>query len=136
MQDTLSGSDVDSGFSIVDSRDASEKNLAFSARSRALVERGEKPPHRAVQLIHGDLAVAAMANTIRAVKESRLVPIEVICKKSGDAWSVEAGPCVRWRGDLPASNYSRVFAVESVFTIASRLSSTESPSHMTSSVWS
>jgi SAM-dependent methyltransferase len=83
LQDTLAGLES-SGFSIVNARNTSAQTMAFSARSRVLVERGEKPPHRAVQLIHGEQAAAAMANTIRGVKESRLVPIEVVCKKSGD----------------------------------------------------
>ena len=46
-----------------------------------MLERGEKPPHRAVHLIHGDLAAEAIANTSRALAEARVVPIEVICRK-------------------------------------------------------
>jgi ubiquinone/menaquinone biosynthesis C-methylase UbiE len=70
-----------SGFTVVKSRDTVEENLEFSARSRAMVERGEKPPHRAVHLMHGDLAADAIANTSRGYKEARLVPIEVFCSK-------------------------------------------------------
>ena len=33
--------------------------------------RGEKPPHRAVQLIHGDNAKLAMANSARGMVEGR-----------------------------------------------------------------
>lgn len=73
-----------SGFTVLSSRDTVEENLDFSARSRAMVERGEKPPHRAVHLMHGDLAVDAIANTSRGYKEGRLVPIEVFCRKPGD----------------------------------------------------
>ena len=73
-----------SGFTITRWRDTLEEALAFGARSRAMVERGEKPPHRAVHLMHGDLAADAMANTARGYKESRLVPIEVFCVKPGD----------------------------------------------------
>jgi hypothetical protein len=69
------------GFSIVKFRDTAKEALAFNARSRAMVERGEKPPHRAVQLIHGDLATEMAANTGRGLAEARLIPIEVMCKK-------------------------------------------------------
>ena len=58
-----------------------ERALAFGARSRAMVEHGEKPPHRAVQLIHGEMATQAMANTARGLSESRIVPIEVLARK-------------------------------------------------------
>ena len=62
-------------------RETTEQALAYGARSRAMVERGEKPPHRAVQLIHGDIAQEAMANTARGLAEARIVPIEVLCRK-------------------------------------------------------
>jgi SAM-dependent methyltransferase len=74
---------VDAGFDVVHFQDTLDRSLAFGARSRAMVERGEKPPHRAVQLIHGDLAAAAMPNMSRALAESRLVPIEVLARKRG-----------------------------------------------------
>lgn len=70
-----------SGFTLVNWRDTEAENLAFSARSRAMVERGEKPPHRAVHLMHGELVADAIANTARAYKEARLVPIEVFCRR-------------------------------------------------------
>ena len=73
------------GFTIVYSRDAAQETLAFSARSREMVERGEKPPHRAVQLIHGDCAPLAMANTKNGIEQGRLIPIEVLCTKSETA---------------------------------------------------
>jgi hypothetical protein len=50
-----------------------------------MVERGEKPPHRAVALIHGELAQECMANVARGLAEARLVPIEVMCRKPGRA---------------------------------------------------
>ncbi len=71
----------DCGFEILKSRDTVTETLAFGARSRALVERGEKPPHRAVALIHGDLAAAAIANTSQATADARLIPIEIFGKK-------------------------------------------------------
>jgi ubiquinone/menaquinone biosynthesis C-methylase UbiE len=80
LSETLEGLES-SGFVELTSRDTVKEALAFSARSREMVERGEKPPHRAVQLIHGDIAADAMSNTMKGIKEARLVPIEVFCKK-------------------------------------------------------
>ena len=71
------------GFEIVQFRDNAEETIAWGLRSKAMVERGEKPPHRAVQLIHGDGALAAMRNSSRGVSEGRIVPIEVLCRRSG-----------------------------------------------------
>ncbi|MDH3742342.1 MAG: methyltransferase domain-containing protein [Hyphomicrobiales bacterium] len=72
-----------SGFQVESLRDATEEALAFGAQARAMVERGEKPTHRAVALIHGDLAPQAMKNMSSGMTEGRLVPIEVICRKVG-----------------------------------------------------
>ncbi|MDE0392905.1 MAG: methyltransferase domain-containing protein [Rhodospirillales bacterium] len=69
------------GFTIESLRDTTEAALAYGARSRALVEAGEKPSHRAVSLIHGALAEDAAANSARALKERRAVPIELLCRK-------------------------------------------------------
>jgi hypothetical protein len=46
-----------------------------------MVERGEKPPHRAVMLIHGTIATQMSVNTSRGVSEGRIVPIEVLARK-------------------------------------------------------
>jgi len=70
------------GFTIEQVRDTSEKVLEFGARSRALVEAGEKPLHRAVQLFHGDLAPASAGNSSRGVADRRLIPIEILCHKN------------------------------------------------------
>ena len=69
------------GFEIVQSRDTLEQAYEYAARSRALVDRGEKPPHRAVQLMHGDIAPQAMTNSSRGFKEGRIVPIEILARK-------------------------------------------------------
>ena len=69
------------GFAIESLRDTTEAALAYGARSRALVEAGGKPPHRAVSLIHGALAEDAAANSARALKERHAVPIELLCRK-------------------------------------------------------
>ena len=71
----------EAGFEVVQSRSTREQTLEFGARSRKLVEGGQKPPHRAVQLIHGDIAKQAMANTARGLAEARIVPIEVLATK-------------------------------------------------------
>jgi ubiquinone/menaquinone biosynthesis C-methylase UbiE len=72
---------TDSGFEVVRVESSLEKARAFGIRSRALVERGEKPPHRGVMLIHQDIARSAMANSSRAISEGRTVPIEVVARK-------------------------------------------------------
>lgn len=69
------------GFEIVQFRDTAEEVKAWGAKSRAMVERGEKMPHRAVQLIHGEKALPAMRNSSRGVVEGRIVPIEVLCQR-------------------------------------------------------
>ena len=72
-----------SGFTIESERDTTEAALAYGARARALVEAGGKPPHRAVSLILGPLAEEAVANTSRALRERRTVPMEFLCRKTG-----------------------------------------------------
>ena len=72
---------VAAGFDVVHLHSTLEKALAYGARSRGMIERGEKPPHRAVQLIHGDVATEAMRNMARGLSESRVVPIEVFARK-------------------------------------------------------
>ena len=72
------------GFTIEVLRDTTEAALAYGARSRELVEAGGKPLHRAVSLIHGPLAEQASANSARALKERRAVPIELLCRALPD----------------------------------------------------
>ena len=67
------------GFTVTRLEDTSTESLAFSARSREIVERGEKPPHRAVTLIHGDIAPVAATNTARGLQQQQIIPIEVYC---------------------------------------------------------
>ena len=74
---------VQAGFDVVRLVSTLEQALAFGARSRAMVERGEKPPHRAVMLIHGEIASEAMANVARGLSEGRVLPIEVLAQKVG-----------------------------------------------------
>jgi SAM-dependent methyltransferase len=71
------------GFDVIHLRSTREQALEFGARSRELVERGEKPPHRAVTLIHADVAPQAIANTARSLMSGRIVPIEVLGRKRG-----------------------------------------------------
>ncbi len=71
-----------SGFTGIHLQDVTQKALDFGARSRAAVERGEKPPHRAVMLVHGENAATMAANTSRGFAEGAILPIEVHCRKS------------------------------------------------------
>lgn len=74
---------IEAGFEIARLHSTLEHARAFGARSRAIVERGGKPPHRAVMLIHGDVARQMMANMSRALSEARVIPIEVLARKPG-----------------------------------------------------
>ena len=71
----------DAGFEVEQVTNDLQRALDFGARSRALVERGEKPPHRAVALIHGDVAGAMAANVARGYKDGSLVPIKIVARK-------------------------------------------------------
>ena len=71
----------EAGFEVASLRSTRDEALDFGARSRALVERGEKPPHRAVMLIHVETAAVAMANVARALADGRIVPIEVLARR-------------------------------------------------------
>ena len=73
---------VASGFTIESERDTTEASAAYAVRARAAIEAGGKPPHRAVSLIHGAHAEEAIANTGRALKERRAVPMELVCRKA------------------------------------------------------
>jgi SAM-dependent methyltransferase len=72
---------VAAGFDVVRLDSTRDKALAFGERSRAAVARGDKPPHRAVMLMHGELAPVMIANTTRALVDGRIVPIEVVARK-------------------------------------------------------
>jgi ubiquinone/menaquinone biosynthesis C-methylase UbiE len=72
---------IAAGFDVLQVRASVGAARAFGARSRALVERGEKPPHRSVMLVHGDGARDAMANSARALQDGRAVPIEIVARK-------------------------------------------------------
>ncbi len=68
------------GFKVERVEDKMPQAKAYGARVRAMVERGEKPPHRAVELIHGGRAPVAIANMQAGMKEGRVVPIEVFAR--------------------------------------------------------
>ena len=70
------------GFEIVQLRSTIEQAREFGARARAMVERGEKPPHRAIALVHGDGAKEAMANMAHALSNLCAVPVEVFARKN------------------------------------------------------
>ncbi len=79
-QETRQGLEA-AGFEILRFRTTEKEALEFGARSREIVARGEKPPHRAVILIHAEDARAAMRNTSRGVAEARIVPIELLARR-------------------------------------------------------
>ena len=56
------------------------RGAGFTARSRAMIARGEKPPFHAVYLIHGDLARDMAANGARDLAAGRIIPIEILCR--------------------------------------------------------
>ncbi len=80
-EETRSGLEA-AGFTVERWRDTKQAALDFGARSRALVERGEKPPHRSVFLMHGALGPEVMANVARGLNEDKIIPIEVFCRKA------------------------------------------------------
>jgi ubiquinone/menaquinone biosynthesis C-methylase UbiE len=69
------------GFEVELVKNDLQRSLEFGARSRAMVERGEKPPYRGNALIHGDAGAATLANVSRGYKEGGLIPIEVVARK-------------------------------------------------------
>jgi ubiquinone/menaquinone biosynthesis C-methylase UbiE len=69
------------GFEVVTLQSKLDEARASAAVAREMVARGEKPPHRAVLLIHGEIAAQAAANTGRAASEGRLIPIVVLARK-------------------------------------------------------
>jgi SAM-dependent methyltransferase len=69
------------GFEVEQVKNDLQRALDFAQRSRAMVERGEKPPYRANALIHGDAAGPTLANVARAYARSTLIPIEVVARK-------------------------------------------------------
>jgi ubiquinone/menaquinone biosynthesis C-methylase UbiE len=69
------------GFEVEQVKNDLQRALDFGAQSRAMVERGEKPPYRANALIHGDIASATLANVARGYQDGSLTPIEVVARK-------------------------------------------------------
>lgn len=72
---------AEAGFEVLRLQSTLEQARAFGARSRAMAERGEKPPFRAIMLIHGEMAKQMMANMSRNLSEARINPIEVLSRK-------------------------------------------------------
>jgi 2-polyprenyl-3-methyl-5-hydroxy-6-metoxy-1,4-benzoquinol methylase len=72
---------ANAGFAIVRARDTAADAAAFTARARAMIARGEKPPFHAVYLIHGDLAREMAANGARDLAAGKIIPIEILCRR-------------------------------------------------------
>lgn len=70
------------GFSVGESVDSTDATRDYGVRARALVEQGHKPPHRAVGLVHGELAATAQANSGAGVQAQQLIPIEIYCTRN------------------------------------------------------
>jgi SAM-dependent methyltransferase len=68
------------GFEVGTVRTDLQRVQAFAVRSRAMVERGEKPPYRANALINGEAAGTMLANVARAYQSGSLIPIEVVAR--------------------------------------------------------
>jgi ubiquinone/menaquinone biosynthesis C-methylase UbiE len=68
------------GFEVVHWRDTATEAIAFAARSLEAVGRGEKPPQRAVPLLHGEIAAQAVRNAACGIAERRIVPVEILCR--------------------------------------------------------
>ena len=79
-EETRAGLDA-AGFEVATFRNAADDMKAYAVRVRAMLDRGEKHPHRAVQLMHGDIAAVAMKNTSKGGAEGRIVPIEVLSRR-------------------------------------------------------
>lgn len=79
-EETLLGLNA-AGFEVTSFRSTLEEMRAFGARSRALVQRGAKAPHRAVMLIHAENAAAAIRNTSRGFSDGRILPVEIVARR-------------------------------------------------------
>lgn len=66
------------GFNVAQVRSDLQRVQELAARSRAIAERGEKPPYRANALINGEAAGGMLANVARAYQSGILIPIEVV----------------------------------------------------------
>lgn len=76
---------LEAGFELIRLHSTLEKALASGARSRAMVERGEKPQWRAAMLLDREIASQAAANVSRGFLEARIIPIEVLARRPAQA---------------------------------------------------
>jgi SAM-dependent methyltransferase len=76
---------LEAGFDVIRLHSSREEALAFGARARTIVERGDKPPSRAAMLMDREIASQAMANVSRGLSEARIIPIEVLARKPTQA---------------------------------------------------
>jgi len=68
------------GFRVERLADTLAESKAYGQRVRALRERGEKPPHRAVEFLHREVAEVMLAHMAAGAKEGRILPIEVFAR--------------------------------------------------------
>jgi SAM-dependent methyltransferase len=76
---------LEAGFEVLRVRSTLAETLDYGTRARAMSERGEKPPQRAVSLVHGKSAAVATANMARGLAEGCLVPIELLARRAPTA---------------------------------------------------
>ena len=69
------------GFIVTGVVDTSAAALDSAARARELVQAGQKPPHRAIAIVHGEIGAEAAANSGRGLREGQVIPIEVHCRR-------------------------------------------------------
>lgn len=69
------------GFEVDQVKNGLQRALDSGAQSRAIVQRGDKPPYRANAVIHGDMAGATLANVAHGYQNGSLIPIEVVARK-------------------------------------------------------
>lgn len=79
-EDTRAGLEA-AGFQILSFGDNVAETKAFGAKVREMIDRGEKPPHRAIQLIHGEVGAQATKNMAEGMRDQCVIPIEVKCVK-------------------------------------------------------
>ena len=70
------------GFTVSACIDSSEATRDYGARSKALVEQGHKPPHRAVTFVHPETGAVATANSAAGTRTGRLAPVEIHCVRN------------------------------------------------------
>ncbi|MEM7252651.1 MAG: class I SAM-dependent methyltransferase [Pseudomonadota bacterium] len=78
LEDTVSELKAN-GFDVVRTADTLVESADFAKRSRSASERGDKPLHRAVSLVHGALGMVAAKNSAAGMRAGQIIPVEIEC---------------------------------------------------------